>query len=154
MIFASDHGSRPVGTPSRISWFITVCWTFDLVSIVGDSPVTVIDSLTLPTSSLPLTVATNAALIRMSDWMTVLKPWSSNFTAYVPGERRSNRYTPELSVTTDESPPMSRSPLTVTVAPGSTALLESVTVPVIDPVCTWAYADTAGSRQSPQSTSR
>ena len=49
---------------------------------------------------------------------------------------------------------MSRSPLTVTVAPGSTALLESVTVPVIEPVCTWAYADAAASRQSPHSTSR
>ena len=65
--FASDHGSRPVGTPSRISWFITVCCTFDFVSIVGDSPVTVIDSVTLPTSSLPFTVATNDALMRMSD---------------------------------------------------------------------------------------
>ena len=42
--FASDQGSRPVGTPSRISWFMTVCCTFDLVSTVGDSPVTVIDS--------------------------------------------------------------------------------------------------------------
>src|SRR6185436_6671184 len=49
---------------------------------------------------------------------------------------------------------MSRSPLTVTVAPGSTALLESVTVPVIEPVCTWAYAGAVASRQSPHSTSR
>jgi len=63
MIFATDHGSRPEGTPSRICCVMTVCCRFDLVSTVGDSPVTVIDSLTLPTSSLALTVATNDALI-------------------------------------------------------------------------------------------
>ena len=80
MSLATDHGSRPDGMPSSISWFITVCCTFDLVSTVGDSPVTVIDSVTLPTSSLPFTVATNDALTRMSSRSTVLKPWSSNFT--------------------------------------------------------------------------
>ena len=57
---------------------MTVCWTFDLVSIVGDSPVTVIVSLTLPTSSFGLTVATNSAVSRMPCRSTVLKPCSSN----------------------------------------------------------------------------
>ena len=64
-----------------MSWFITVCCRFDLVSTVGDSPVTVMVSLTLPTSSLAFTVATNDALIAMSPrGRCVLKPCSSNFT--------------------------------------------------------------------------
>ena len=77
---ASDQGSRPVGMPSRISWFITVCCTFERTSTVGDSPVTVIVSLKLPTSILPLMVATNAALMRTSGRSTVRKPCNSNFT--------------------------------------------------------------------------
>ena len=81
MILATDHGSRPDGTPSRISCVITVCWRFDLVSTVGESPVTVIDSLTLPTSSFALTVAVNDALIWIASRVIVLKPWSSNFSA-------------------------------------------------------------------------
>ena len=79
-IFATDHGSRPVGIPSSSAWFMTVCWTFDLVSIVGASPVTVNVSLTLPTESFTLTVATNRAEIWIPVCWTVLKPCSSNFT--------------------------------------------------------------------------
>src|SRR5215813_7300275 len=145
MIFATDHGSRPDGIPSRISCDITVCCRFDLVSTVGDSPVTVIVSLRLPTSSFPLTVATNAALTRMSDCVTVLNPCSSNFNTYEPGDRRSKRYPPVPSVTTDSVQEMSRSPDRVTVTPGNKAPLESVTVPVIDPVCTCAAALDAAS---------
>ena len=77
---ASDHGSRPEGTPSRISWLMTVCCTFDRTSTAGEAPVTVIVSSRLPTSSLGLMVATNAALMRMPDWATVLNPCSSNVT--------------------------------------------------------------------------
>ena len=80
MILASDHGSRPVGTPSRISWFITVCCTFERTSTVGDSPVTVMVSVRAPTSSFALMVATKLALTTTSWRSTVLKPWSSNLT--------------------------------------------------------------------------
>jgi len=77
---ASDHGSRPVGMPSRISWFITVCCTFERTSTVGEAPVTVIVSLSEPTSILPLTVATNAALMRTSGRSTERNPCSSILT--------------------------------------------------------------------------
>jgi hypothetical protein len=79
--FASDHGSRPVGTPSRMAWFITVCWTFDLVSTVGDSPVTVIDSDTLPTSSFTLIVGHERRVDDDAFAKDPLKPCSSNLTA-------------------------------------------------------------------------
>ena len=59
---------------------MTVCCRFDCVSTVGDSPVTVIVSVTLPTSSFAFTVATNAALILMSARSTLLNPCSSNLT--------------------------------------------------------------------------
>ena len=59
---------------------MTVCCTFDLVSTVGDSPVTVIVSDTLPTSIFALIVATNAALMTMPSRTIPLKPCSSNFT--------------------------------------------------------------------------
>jgi hypothetical protein len=59
---------------------MTVCCTFERTSTVGDSPVTVIVSLTEPTSIFALMVATNAALMRTSGRSTLRKPWSSNFT--------------------------------------------------------------------------
>src|SRR5262245_28806139 len=111
-------------------------------------------SVTLPTSSLAFTVATNAALTRMSAFSTVRKPGSSNFTEYEPGGSRSNRYDPVASVTCDCGPPMSRSPASVTVTPGRTALLESDTMPTIDPVWTCACALAAASRTAAQITIR
>ena len=66
----------------------------DLVSTVGDSPVTVMVSASCPTSSLALIVAVNAALIAMSARSMVLKPCSSNFSVYAPGGSRSKRYAP------------------------------------------------------------
>src|SRR5438093_4880387 len=120
--FASDHGSSPVGTPSGISCVITVCCRFDFVSTVGDSPVTVIDSATLPTSSFALTVATNAALTRMSSRVMVLNPWSSSLTVYEPGGSRSNRHVPVEPGPCHSAPPMTLSPVTLTATPGSTAL--------------------------------
>src|SRR5262245_25760324 len=143
---ASDHGSRPVGTPSRICWFMIVCCTFDLVSTVGDSPVTVIVSDMLPTSSLAFTVATNAALIAMSPRSHERNPCSSNLRWYEPGGRRSNRYVPVASVVRVCAPPINLSPVSVTVTPGRTRLLASVTLPAMAPVCTSARAGAATSR--------
>ena len=80
MILATDHGSRPVGTASRISWFITVCCTVDLVSTVGDSPLTVMVSSSWPTSSWIVSVAVNPALIAMPLRSTDLNPAISSFT--------------------------------------------------------------------------
>ncbi len=70
---------------------MTVCCTFERTSTVGDSPVTVIVSLKLPTSIFALMVATKPALMRTSGRSTVRNPCNSNFTAYAPGTRRSNR---------------------------------------------------------------
>jgi hypothetical protein len=58
---------------------MTVCWTLERTSTVGDAPVTVMVSVRLPTSSLALIVATNAALMAISARSMVLNPWSSNF---------------------------------------------------------------------------
>src|SRR3954454_6277912 len=150
MIFATDHGSRPVGTPSRICCPITVCCTFDFVSTVGESPVTVIDSVTLPTSSVAFTVAVNDALIWIASRVTVLNPGSSNFTVYKPGGRRSKRYAPVASVTCVCTPPINRSPDSEMVTPGSTALLGSDATQTIDPVWTCACALAATNSNSAQ----
>ncbi len=74
MIFATDHGSRPEGMPSSTAWVMTVCCRLERVSTVGDSPVTVIVSARLPTSSFAFTVAMNEALIAMSVRSMVRKP--------------------------------------------------------------------------------
>src|SRR5262249_41170852 len=121
MIFATDHGSRPEGTPSRICWVITVCCRLDLVSTLGDSPVTVIDSVTAPTAIFAWMFATNDALTWPSPRVTVLKPGNPNFPEYAPGGRQSNRYEPPLSVTCVCTPPIRRSPDSETVTPGITA---------------------------------
>src|SRR4029453_12632997 len=133
---------------------MTVCWRFDLVSTVGDSPVTVIVSASCPTSSLALTVAVNAALIAMSARSIVLKPCSSNFNEYAPGGSRSKRYVPLVSVVTVCTPPIKRSPERDTSTPGMMALLRSVTVPKYEPVWTCALAPDATSRKVEQSNTR
>src|SRR5581483_10475413 len=140
MIFATDHGSRPDGTPSSTACVITVCCRFERTSTVGESPVTVTVSCTLPTPSFALIVATNVALTSMSLRSSDLNPCNSNTRLYAPGGSRSNRYVPVVSVVCVCAPPISLSPVSDTVAPGRTALLSSVTTPVIDPVWTCAYA--------------
>ena len=104
------------------------------MSTVGDSPVTVIVSVTLPTSSFALTFATNAALMAIAVRSMERNPCSSNLTLYEPGGRRSKRYAPDVSVVWVWTPPMSLSPETDTVTPGITALLVSVTTPAMEPV--------------------
>jgi hypothetical protein len=65
--------------------------------------------------------------------LRVLKPGSSKVSVYVPGGIAGKRYIPSALVTTDCTPIM-LGLVALTVTPGSTALLVSVTLPVIVPV--------------------
>ena len=138
-----------------MSWFITVCCTFDLVSTVGESPVTVIVSLTLAHFELGVDRRDERGVDEDVVARDPRKPCSSNLTMYAPGGSRSNRYAPVVSVTcvcgAANQPVAAES---VTVTPGSTAPLVSVTMPVIEPVWTCACAVAAASTQSMQSTTR
>ena len=68
----------------------------------------------------------------MSGNNAVLKPGSSAFTSYVPGTSRSFTYKPDSLVTTVSD--VLRSTLViVTVAPGTTPPVESVTMPLTLP---------------------
>jgi hypothetical protein len=71
---------RPVGSASRTSCVITTrCVMFD-VSTIGDSPVTVNVSSSVPTFRSALIVAVKSDVNSMPSRMTVEKPGSSNFT--------------------------------------------------------------------------
>src|SRR5262249_6247004 len=63
----------------------------------------------------------------------VLNPGSSKVTPYVPGGTAGKRYSPSGFVTA-VCTPIIAGLLTVTVTPGSTAPLESATLPLIVPV--------------------
>ena len=118
--------------PSSTSWFITVCCRFDLVSTVGDSPVTVIVSLTLPTSSFALTRRDE----RRADRDVGALDGAEALQLELDVDRRRaaadrSDTLPDASVVCVCTPPISLSPDSDTVTPGITALLVSVTTPAI-----------------------
>ena len=108
------------------------------MSTVGDSPETVIVSVTLPTSSFALIVATNAALMRDVGRLDGPESLELELDAVVAGRQPIEAVVPVASVVCVCTPPISRSPESDTRTPGNTAPLLSVTAPTIDPVCTCA----------------
>src|SRR4029077_16084910 len=69
-----------------------------------------------------------------------LNPGSSTTTWYDPGGRSGSVYAPCWLVTADSVTPVATC-VTVTVAPGTTAPVASLTVPVSVPRIVWAHAD-------------
>ena len=98
----------------------------------GEPPVTWIVSATWPTASFSVMGVCASTLTRTDDTTAVLKPDSSAFTSYVPGSSRSLTKKPDSLVTTVSTVFRSRL-VTVTVTPGSTPPLSSVTVPPMLP---------------------
>src|SRR5712692_7861210 len=104
------------------------------VSTSGETPVTVAVSEIVPNSSVKLTRAV-CCTCNSTSRVAVLKPSSSLFTVYVPGGNagKSNRPTSLLTVVRVALVALLT---TVTVAPGTTAPVESFTSPVMVPsVC-------------------
>ena len=109
------------------------------VSTSGETPVTSVCSEIVPNSSVKLTRAVWFTC-NSTSLVAVLKPSSSLFTVYGPGGSagKSNRPTSLLEVVRVALVALFT---TVTVAPGTTAPVESLTSPVIVPsVCAKAGA--------------
>src|SRR5262245_52703906 len=75
----------------------------------------------------------------MFDRVTVLKPWISATTVYLPVGSDGAVYSPSRPLVTTRVVPVPTL-VSVTVAPGTTAPELSVTVPTIVPVTAWANA--------------
>src|SRR3954468_4345180 len=102
-------------------------------STTGDAPLTVIVSAIEPGVSSVLTVAVKPRATLIPDRVTGPNPDSSNVNVYSPGPSDGNRYAPSASVIAVRAP-IAAAPDKVTVTPGSTAFVLSVTVPLIAPV--------------------
>ena len=76
---------RPVGNASRTSAVITTRCVRLCVSTIGDSPVTVSVSSSVPTFRSTLIVAVKSDVSSMPCRTTVWKPGSVKVTVYVPG---------------------------------------------------------------------
>ena len=98
----------------------------------GLNPATVTDSEISPSSSLMFSFVCVSTFTTISGKTCALKPASSAFTSYVPGSSRSLTYRPASFVTTLSA--VLRSTLVIaTVAPGTTAPVPSVTMPLTLP---------------------
>ena len=129
---------RAAGSSSSTARDSTVCLVADCMSTSGDSPVTVIDSSSVPTFSSALIVAVKSVVSTMPSRFTVPKPASANVTVYVPGLRLTILYWPVPSVTATRVFSISAGLDASTVTPGMICPDVSFTVPAIDaPV--WAY---------------
>src|SRR5262245_4751471 len=112
-------------------------------STIGDSPVTVIVSVSSPTFMSMLMAAVKEPSRATPSRLTVENPDRENVTVYEPARRSTMRYWPLPSVVADLPFSISAGLAASTVTPGSTAPDESRTVPVID---AWANAWGAAAR--------
>ena len=148
---ASDHGSRPVGMPSRISWFMTVCCSVrpdvDGRRFAGDR-----DRFGQG-ADFELDVDGRHKRGADGDLGALDRLEALKLELHVVGAgrqpieavRAARIGTPWSAV-----PPINRSPVSVTVTPGMTAPLVSLTAPTIEPVC-WAKAFAPEDTKSKQS---
>ena len=125
--------SRALGSDSSVLLSKLVWTRVAVVSIVGDSPTTVVTSSTLLTARVGLTVAVKPMPMRMSSRTTVRKPDISKVTLYVPAGRPGKRYRPWALLVT-VCAPSSAGLVAVTATPGTTAPLSSTTCPWMLPV--------------------
>ncbi len=128
---------RPVGSASSRSRESTSRLVVVCTSTSGELPVTVTVSSTVPTFSSAFTLAVKFASRTIPACLTVWNPASSNVTSYVPGRRSTIRNWPEASETPVFDLSIRAGLLAVTVTPGRTAPLASMTTPAI---ALWAAA--------------
>src|SRR4029077_1839330 len=100
-----------------------------LMSTTGDSPVTWTVSVTDATDSVTSMVTVTPSGRMTSSRFTVLKPASVLSMVYTPGCSAGKRYMPCESVRLVWTPPTCDGLATLTVTPGSTAPVLSLTVP-------------------------
>src|SRR5437867_8368667 len=130
---SSAHMSRAFGSDCSCSILKFCCVRVVDVSMTGEAPVTVTVSWSDATFISTFSVAVNPSRISIPSCLIVLKPGSSNVTVYVPGGTPGKRYDPSALVT-DTCGPSIAGLVAVTVTPGSTAWLASVTLPLMVPV--------------------
>jgi hypothetical protein len=105
-----------------------------VLSIVGTSALAVICCGTLPTCNVEFTAIAAAALIAMPSRISVWNPSFSIRTTYFPVGKPITWYWPFMSVRASRFNPVLTAE-TVTLAPGITAPVGSVTVPKTVPSC-------------------
>ena len=103
------------------------------VSTTGDDPTTVIVSRCDASSISAFTVAVKPSVTRTASCTTFANPGNSKAILYSPGVTAANRYCPCSLVTSVRVPIMAGLEI-VTVTPGRTAFVLSVTVPFMAPV--------------------
>ena len=89
---SSAHMSRPLGSDCSCS-SLKFCWTrVEVVSMTGDSPVTVTVSCSVASASSTLTFAVNPSVIWMPSRLSVLNPAELEASRRsVPGGSAGNR---------------------------------------------------------------
>src|SRR5258708_3651119 len=128
-----DQKSRALGSDSSCLASKMVAVLVDVTSTTGDAPLIVTVSWSEATLSSTFTVAVKPTPTLMPSRITPPNPPSSYCTRYPPGGTPGSRYVPSTPVTVVRAP-CSAGLVAVTVTPGSTAPLESVTLPVSDPL--------------------
>src|SRR6266511_2786888 len=128
---------RALGIVSRLCRVSTVCCSALVVSMMGDSPVTVTVSCRSPGLNVTLIVAVNDATSSIPSRRTGPKPESVNVTAYTPGRRSTILYWPFPSVPSVFVFSINAGLLASTVTPGRTPPVESFATPVIA-LCAYA----------------
>ena len=120
------------------------------MSTTGDWPTTLTVSLTAPTFSTALMLATKPAVNRTLSRASPWNPSSSYRTSYTPMGSTVSRYSPSPSVTVVISAIWSAALLIVTVTPGRMPPLSSVTRPTMLPVAEpWATTNDGTNSRRP-----
>ena len=123
---------REEGIALIMSLSSTICRRTFWTSTMGDSPVTVMVSVSAPTRRSALIVAVKVPSRATPSRLTVVNPGKVNVTVYSPARRSTMRYWPLPSVVADRTFSISAGLAASTVTPGSTAPDGSLTTPVID----------------------
>src|SRR3954468_11616860 len=144
---SSELKSRPLSGIESIRSLSTLLLSLSENSISGDTPSTVIVSDWVPTSSRKSAFATEFTATGTSR-ATDLKPVSSLVTRYTH-TGSSEILNPPVASVIDVRVRLVSVQTAVTVTPGSTAPVPSVTVPVMSPDVRCANADTEGPQMAP-----
>src|SRR5262245_18221802 len=129
-----------MGSASSVSSLMFDATPTRRVSIIGDSPLTVIVSATVPTFSVMLRSMVVATDTSRPSSLYVLKPDSEVTSVYNPGASCPKRYSPFSFVTVVTGPDGSAGEVSVIVTPGNTAFDASLIDPIMLPVRIWACA--------------
>src|ERR1043166_6970481 len=124
----------------------------ETTSTTGEAPVTVTVSCRSPTFIWTSSLAANDAVRTMSLRRTVLNPDNVYVAEYVPIGSAVSRYSPSASVTAAMLPTCRAGLVAVTVTPGRTPPLSSVTMPTM--LASWAYARVDPSNRSAKLSTR